>query len=543
MANKKNNNLSTELSITTLEKLGLSKQPFASEILSEKSFFNHQALDKITENLLHQIQFSDLLLIVEGAHGSGKTSLFRQIIQTEITNTKSLSVQAEATDTLVQVQQKISLHLQELGDANHLDDNLKSLQMFDQTPLLIMDNSHVLSDTTLQELFRYKQSLKQEHEVTLKILLFANSGMAETLQKITELSADQMYVQNMPDFSPKQADNFILHKLHNADYSGEPLFDEQQLQLLFRKCNGTPLNILQLATPLIEKTVNKKPAISISGWLKPAIASSAIIFLAGSGYAAYVMFFDKQNDADVTEVIEPQRLIESTTELYTEASIAETDTTAPLNDIDNLNNDVDVIDILEQEQTPETITEVAPEPEALTEELALSSTLSQPVVVEPAPVSTPKTEAPAIKPVEIPAKPEPAPAKVIKKTAPVALNRVVNKPSIQAEPALHPTLMQLDALGVENAEWIKQQASNAWTMQLLGARDPETLLKFVRRNQLTSPAAWYKTWLKGKPYYVLVYGSYASRDLARASIDGLPANLRSLKPWVKSVKSVQLAIK
>jgi len=40
-----------------------------------------------------------------------------------------------------------------------------------------------------------------------------------------------------------------------------------------------------------------------------------------------------------------------------------------------------------------------------------------------------------------------------------------------------------------------------------------------------------------------VYGSYASRDLARASIDGLPANLRSLKPWVKSVKSVQLAIK
>jgi len=241
MAKKNNNIAPCELSASSLDYLGLSKQPFANEILSGESFFEQQALTKIIDSLTHQAQFSDLLLLVEGAHGAGKTSLFRQFIQTEIANTKMLSVQAEATDTLVQIQQKISIHLQDLGDANHLDDNLKNLQMFDQNPILVMDSAHVLSDTTLQELFRYQQQLKQE-EVNLKILFFANSGMTDTLKKVTDIQNDQMYVQNMPEFTPKQAEIFIMHRLRNAGYSAEPLFESNDISQLFKKCNGTPLD-------------------------------------------------------------------------------------------------------------------------------------------------------------------------------------------------------------------------------------------------------------------------------------------------------------
>ena len=80
-------------------------------------------------------------------------------------------------------------------------------------------------------------------------------------------------------------------------------------------------------------------------------------------------------------------------------------------------------------------------------------------------------------------------------------------------------------------------------MQLLGAREPETLLKFAQRNNLSTDTAWYKTWLTSKPYYVLVYGSYNSREAARNAIAGLPPQLRALKPWVKSMKSVQQALK
>lgn len=98
-------------------------------------------------------------------------------------------------------------------------------------------------------------------------------------------------------------------------------------------------------------------------------------------------------------------------------------------------------------------------------------------------------------------------------------------------------------MGLREADWLLAQDSSHWTIQLLGAREPETLLVFAQRHQLSNQAAWYKTWLSSKPYYVLVYGSYASRDAARAQIDLLPDALRSAKPWVKSLGSIQKTIK
>jgi len=118
MAKKSNNKNPTNCELTqqSLDYLGINKQPFSNEILTEKSCFNLQAAEKIIDSLSHQVQFSDLLLLVEGSHGSGKTTLYRQFIQTDITNIKILFMHAEATDTLVQIQQKISLHLEDIGD-------------------------------------------------------------------------------------------------------------------------------------------------------------------------------------------------------------------------------------------------------------------------------------------------------------------------------------------------------------------------------------------------------------------------------------------
>jgi len=108
---------------------------------------------------------------------------------------------------------------------------------------------------------------------------------------------------------------------------------------------------------------------------------------------------------------------------------------------------------------------------------------------------------------------------------------------------INPALEQLNAMGLHDADWLLKQKNTDWTLQLLGAREPETLLIFSRQHSLADNVAWYKTWLKGKPYYVLVYGNYANRDMAREAIAALPTKLRSIKPWAKSIKSVQQSIK
>ncbi|VAW62577.1 hypothetical protein MNBD_GAMMA09-3782 [hydrothermal vent metagenome] len=609
MASKNNSSAasSTDLSEQSVKFLNLSKQPFAREILSDKSFFKSQALDKISDSLLHQVQFSELLLVVEGPHGSGKTALFRQFIQTDISNTKTLSMQAEATDTLVQIQQKMSIHLQDMGDDNHLDDNLKSLKMFDQTPLVVMDNAHVLSDTTLQDILRYQQELKQAHEITLKLLIFANSGIADTLLKITDIQPEQMYVQQMPEYSAKQIELFISHKLFCAGYAGDNLLDIGSIQQLLKKSQGIPLAILQLTAPLIDKAITKKIKPAGKRSKKLSFISFALIVLTGGGLAAYYLLVENTpNPSDNYPVATDMTEAHSTDLASREAE--------PAADLDNINHDMtadaepDVIDILEydependrygndrsgnikhgkgkpesdaatQLETTSSIPEYRAEQptqaiEMNNNEAVHNTEIKNPVetthVTDNAIVHKPvadtvsvANEAAANKPIievpevqHAPVKSEPAAAhrSAQKKTAtprtpPAPHRETISEPAKTAQPAqktppLHPALKQLQIAGVHNEDWLKQQPKSNWTLQFLGARGPETLLKFTRKHNLSAPVTWYKTRLKGKDYFVLVYGSYPDRNTARNAIKELSPQLQAVKPWVKSMKSVQQALK
>jgi len=560
MANKnnKNNSASTDLSQQSLQYLGLNKQPFLSEILSEKSFYKLPALEKISENLIHQIQFSDLLLIVEGLQGSGKTALFRQLIQAEIQNIKILSIQAEATDTLTQIQQKISLHMQDLGDDNHLDDNLKSLQMFDQTPLIIMDNAHVLSDITLQELLRYQQQLKSEHEVNLKLLMFANTGMSETLQKIADIQADHMYVQTIPEYTAKQANEFIMHRLINADYTGEVLFKDAEFETLLKKSIATPVNLMAYATTTIEKIVLKKTKPESSGIIK-ILAIVIIVSVAVAG-AVYFYFAGQTgtNTEDTLQNTETQDVFVS--EPAVDAPVEDESVDAEQleveveNSASNTPEQLDIIspdDLLENDLTEpaESMATTAPEesPSLPTaDKLPVNEQATQDNIPESIAPRTPEPLPQANnvitdKHIVAPVKPE------AKQKAPAAIKSAIipqpaiSEPASQTKTNIHPALQALKTLGTHDVAWIQKQSSRAWTLQLLGAREPETLIKFVRKHRLGAKVAWYKTMLTGKPYYVLIHGSYPSRDTARASIRKLSPQLRALKPWVKSMKAVQQA--
>ena len=136
--------------------------------------------------------------------------------------------------------------------------------------------------------------------------------------------------------------------------------------------------------------------------------------------------------------------------------------------------------------------------------------------------------------------PEPEPRPEIIKEKPV---EKISEPIQKAVKALDPALLQLNRMGFKDANWLSQQNSKNWTLQLIGAREQKTLLKFAQRHNLGPDTAWYKTWLTSKPYYVLVHGNYTSRNKARDAISALPPTLRALKPWVKSMKSVKMALK
>ncbi len=557
-----------ELNDQSLEYLGLTKQPFTHDILTEKNTFTIQAIEKIVDSLEHQVQFSDLLLLVEGNHGSGKTVLYRQFIQTDITNTKTLPLHAEATDTLVQIQQKISLHLEDLGDANYLDENLKSLQAFDQRPLVVIDNSHVLSDITLQELFRYQQELKQENDVNLKILLFANSGMQDTLQKITDIQNEQVYVQHIPEIPMELCEKFIMFRLKCAGYTEDSILENDALKRFFETCHGTPLSIMNQSAKLLDNAISHELSPDTRSKNTKIIATLFAIAAIASSYPLYKFYIDKTpeiahtNEKPAIDNIvlrkekelnqhkpssQPETDIQTIEIAENDApaiddtnDIQQADTPSPestiknaslVQPVENDKNSAEISDVSSSEDSNpalETITTTDTPPTPINAPVAESKQQA---------IKTPRTtvEKPAVLPVE-------KTVQVAKKTTEKPTKRLTAEKPKTVESQSNPTIDQLNTSGLRTADWIKQQPEKRYTFQLLGSRNPETLLKFVQKNQLGKEAAWYTTQLKSRPYFVLVYGSYSNRKEAAKAIEALPLPLKSLKPWIKKMKSVQKAL-
>lgn len=165
-----------------------------------------------------------------------------------------------------------------------------------------------------------------------------------------------------------------------------------------------------------------------------------------------------------------------------------------------------------------------PEPAA---ETATPRVVSQ----QPLPAPTPAPAAPA-QPVKVPetVAAQPAPV-VVKQPEPV-------------KPAAAPVVAakKTTTVGPREDELLSWPAKG-FTLQMQGSRAAKSALDFIRRQQDRSNFYYFTTLYKGGPWHVVVYGRYDSRDAAMADVRNLPASLRKLKPWARTVSGVQADIR
>jgi DamX protein len=542
MAEKPNNTDSLNLSDKALEFLGLSQQPFSASILSDSSIFSDATLDQLLDTTRHHLQFSDLLLLIEGDIGSGKTTLFRQLLQNEIDNLFLISVPASATYTLTQIQQTISVHLKDQGDANHLEDNLKRLQVFDQTPVLVIDDAHVLADTTLQELLRYQKQLETENKVKLKILMLANKGMAKTIETISDLQHNQLYVQEIPAYTPSQIYAFLLKRLSAVNYQGENHLNNDVAQVIFKKSNGTPLQIMEQSVKQLE-IMAKKHNRSSSGLMNPKILFAGLAAIILIGIAIFYFLPEdnsiKQSNAAAIENTLPPTVPE--TPEAPEANVIEAEATVIESSLTDNPKEINPVAENELNSTDNPVNEnnASLESNTLPVEETQNQTIEEPVTAESEALNPKENTAlPIIKPESIePSKNIITPEKETIKIEPVVEKIIEKKP----EP-LDKYLTQLSALGLHDPIWIMQQPNSHWTLQIMGARFPFSLYKFAKQHELNQSSAWFKTDLGGKPWYILMHGQYTNKETARQAVQNLPSSLKKSKPWIKNIGAIKKSI-
>ena len=515
------------LSQQVLDFYQLKQQPFSNKVLDTESLYTDTIFEQLLDNIKHQLQFTDLILFIEGDKGSGKSALFHRLLKTETDNILLLPLQAEGTDTLASLQQKMSPQLNSATTESPIQEQLKNLQLFDQYAALVVDDAHLLSNNCLCEILDFQKNL-QKSSIQLKLLFFANTGMAARLGETSQLQASQFSIQSMPELTNKQVAAFIKHCFAQAGFDDNIGLSNEAIGSIQEKSRGNISQLMVHAVEQLEKHVRQQTQTPATQLFKKYLIPASLIIVLGIAFIAMQVIqsppatppeiasteqaaiqleaFETQVPVTEPEPVtsEPEDPVEMAAKPVSDVLPKETrnilSTEAPAKDKPQVETMVSTVEIPQQAQaSPDTglKTEDSPENKILNEATSLSF---------PSPVPPPPA---------------------IAATAPETIN---------------PAIKQLQQLGIHNSQWLAQQNPSHWTLQILGARDPATLLSFAKNHKLGEDTAWYRTQLKDKPWYVLVHRLYSNRDAARQSIRRLPPKLQKARPWAKSIKSIQQAM-
>ena len=86
--------------------------------------------------------------------------------------------------------------------------------------------------------------------------------------------------------------------------------------------------------------------------------------------------------------------------------------------------------------------------------------------------------------------------------------------------------------------WLMSRQEGHYTLQLL-VMSPEGAKRFVTRQSLGGELHSFARPRNGKKLIVLIYGDYATKAEARAASKTLTTQIKTLKPWIRSMASVK----
>jgi len=84
---------------------------------------------------------------------------------------------------------------------------------------------------------------------------------------------------------------------------------------------------------------------------------------------------------------------------------------------------------------------------------------------------------------------------------------------------------------------------NTYTIQLIGSYHKAVVAQFARAHNLGDHAMPFHVTTRGKRWYMLIYGNYATLEDAQKALHTLRPDLMVETPWIRAVKNIQASIR
>ncbi len=509
-----------------LDHYQLSHDPFAPRVPGFK-FFPAQR-KPVLGQLHHLARYSQLMLVVSGPLGSGKTllrqalvaSTNKQAVQSVVVSARGAS---DAASVLGQVAQNLDVAQAEM---QAILSKVVQLALTGQEVYLLVDDAEQLDESALQALLELAAGVPEGRP---HVFLFGEPSLIAGLDELN-VEEERFHIIELAPYSEEETREYLEQRLEGAG-RGIEVFSREQIVDIHENSDGWPGNINQVARDtLIEamiasRTTAKRPSMGFKMPKKHVLALSAVVVVA----VAAAVLMPKKGDKAPAEAPAAQAQL-------------------PLGD----GKQGAAIEFSGSSQ-PMPLPLVGQSQPVMREPLAQAAGMGEGEEGSPAgdtalqPGNPPPTVTTIAPPQGVPAGPAPAPAQPVA-PAPKPVATQPAKPVAPAKPAPAPTQVAVAkpaAKPVEkavagsagNGSWYAGQKPGNYVVQILGTSSEASAQAYVKAQG--GDYRYFKKDLQGKPLYVVTYGSFANRDAAVAAIKNLPAKVQAGKPWPRTVASVQ----
>jgi DamX protein len=491
--------------------------PFAARVPGFK-FFPAQR-KPVLGQLHHLARYSQLLLVVSGPDGSGKTLLRQALVaSTNKQAVQSVVVSARGSSDPASILRQIAHGLQvQRPELSTILAQVGQLALTGQEVYVLVDDAEELSDAALSSLLSLAVG---NEEGRPHVFLFAETQLLPRLERVA--AGDECFhIIELQPYGEDETREYLAQRLDGAGQGIEVLSDEQ-IADIHQQSAGWPGVINQVAREsLVEAMLAQRGAANRGGFSfsLPRKHLLALCVVAIGVLAAWFM------QGRVAEDLESPAI--------TQLPLGDTPPPA----------------VVAESGAP-AATAVAPAIQFQGASQPLPLPLvgeAQPVIREPLAQAAGLSGAEEADAAGASGAADIAPEPVV--SASVAVAPVLSEP-VKVSPPVAPVVAapppvkpQAPAVSVKPAaggDWYAAQAGSRFTLQILGARLESAAQGFVKANG--ADYHYFKKLHEGKPLYVVTYGSFATRDAAQAALRTLPARVQAGKPWPRNFAGIQQEI-